>query len=100
MLRYLKYLSFVLIAAVFAAFAVDNRAPVTFSLFPLPYTAEMPLFMLVLLCFMLGAGVAGVIAWLASLQRRLELGTTKRHITALENEVGGLRAERNILPPA
>jgi putative membrane protein len=96
--RIFSIILLVILAGVFAAFAIDNRQPVTFSLFPLPYTAEMPVFALVLLSFMLGALVAGLIATLSFLRSKVELSMAKRHVAALENEVGGLRAERNVLP--
>jgi lipopolysaccharide assembly protein A len=97
--RFLKYLPLFILAALFAAFAIDNRGAVTLSLFPLPYTAELPAYLLVLLSVMLGAGMAALVAALTFLRRKFELTNAKRRIMALENEIGGLRAERAVLPP-
>jgi uncharacterized integral membrane protein len=98
MLRLFRYVLLLLLTLFFIVFAVSNREAVQLSLFPFPYTAETPLFVMVLMSFMLGTAVAGTVAALTVFHRRWELANAKRHIAALENEVGGLRAERNVIP--
>lgn len=100
MLRILKLLPLLLLAALFAAFAVENRETVILSFFPLPYNAELPLFLLAMIFFMLGIAVAGTLATLKFYRSKMQFLSMKRKVEALENEIGGLRAERNILPPA
>jgi uncharacterized integral membrane protein len=100
MMRFLKILPLILLAALFAAFAVDNRAAVSLSLFPLPYSVELPIFLLVMLSFLLGAAIAAIVATTKFYRSKIQFLMANRKITALENEVGGLRAERNVLPPA
>lgn len=99
MLRFLKLLPLLFLAAFFAAFAVENRDAVTLSLFPLPYNAELPLFLLAMVFFMFGIAVAGTLATLKFYRSKVQFFAMKRKVEALENEIGGLRAERNILPP-
>jgi uncharacterized integral membrane protein len=98
-MRFLKLLPLLLLAAFFAAFAVENRAAVSLSLFPLPYNAELPVFLLAMLCFMFGAALAGFLATSKFYRSKMQFLAMKRKVEALENEIGGLRAERNILPP-
>jgi putative membrane protein len=98
MLRFLKLFPLLLLAAVFAAFAIENRTAVSLSLFPLPYNVDMPVFLLAMLCFMFGAFLAGLVATMKFYRSKMQFLAMKRKVDALENEVGGLRAERNVIP--
>ena len=65
----LKVLSWVVIAplAVFLiVFSVSNRTAITLDVWPLPYTAEIPVFAIVLVCLAAGIVWGGVAAWLAA----------------------------------
>ena len=86
------------IAGTFAVFCISNRESVTLSLFPLSYTIELPLFLLMLLSFIMGAAAAGIAAGFSSIGRTWELLRSRRRIYALENELGGLKAEKTTLP--
>ena len=59
MLRAIKLLLIAVFSVVFLDFAIVNRETVHLSLFPLPYAADLPQFLLILLCFALGALVGG-----------------------------------------
>ena len=65
----LKVLSWVVIAplAVFLiVFSVSNRTAITLDAWPLPYTAEIPVFAIVLVSLAAGVVWGGVAAWLAA----------------------------------
>lgn len=94
LLSYLKKIIFVLFAAFFAAFAVANRQAITIVLFPLPYSATMPLFLFSMLCFALGAVVIGIIMSARSVKNRRLYNHEKKRTAALNNELEGIKAER------
>ncbi len=98
-----RIINVVLIAAVsviFILFAVNNRLIVTISLFPLPYEADLPLFILAILAFALGVITGGLIISLKfSKARRLARAEHKR-VVALENEITALHNERQCQVPA
>jgi uncharacterized integral membrane protein len=74
---------FLVIAIVLILFAVSNRETVSVGFWPLPFLADVPLY---LLCFMsLLIGVAA--AWMAGHRNRGELSARRRRIEALEREL-------------
>jgi uncharacterized integral membrane protein len=78
------------LVALFVLFSVSNREPIVISLFPLAFEAEMPKFLLAILCFTLGL----LFGWMVCARRvsrhkralKLELQRTR----ALQNEVDSL----------
>lgn len=78
---------------------MSNRAPVAVSFLPLPYQLELPLFVLVLISIFFGAGVATLFSGFSLLRHKIERLGNRRKIAALENEVGGLRMERETILP-
>lgn len=99
MLRVLHLIFLILIAAAVAAFAIANRATVELSFFPLPYSAETPIFFLILATFLLGALVTALTALFSHLHLRFQLISARKRIAALENEIGGLKAEQDVKLP-
>lgn len=95
-MRFIKFLFFITLSAAFAAFAVINRESVALDLFPLPYSLDMPLFLLALICVGFGALAAGVATFYSMLHYKRELRGARRRIMALENEIGGMQAEKSI----
>lgn len=84
----------------FAAFAVTNRQDIAVNLFPLPYSLDMPLFLLALLCMALGAAAGGLAMLYSALHHKRQLKDARQRIMALENEIGGMKAERQSIIPA
>lgn len=76
-------------------FCVSNRHPAELSLSPLPYSIELPLFLLILFSFLLGAVIAGIAATFSSIKQKWNLLSSRRRIKALENEIGGLKVEKS-----
>ncbi len=71
------------------------------SLFPLPYSAEMPMFVFAVLCFALGLIIgSGFVGTKASRLNRM-LKKEHKHVMALQNEISALHIEKgNLLPSA
>lgn len=77
-----------------------NRHFIHISLFPFPYTAQMPVFVFAVVCFALGLVVGGtyVSAKLSRMKRLLK--SEHRQVMALENQVNAMNLEKNVLVPA
>lgn len=97
-MRFVKILFLIIVSAAFAAFAVANRHEVSLSLFPLPYSLDLPMFLLALSCIALGAAIAGLYMLASYIHRSRELHAARRRIMALENEIGGMKAEQHVAP--
>ena len=92
-MRILFWIFVLLVAAVFALFAVSNRAGVALSLWPLPFLVEAPLYLIALGGALLGFLAGELAAWLAASRRRRELRRQRRHIAALEAELRATQAQ-------
>jgi uncharacterized integral membrane protein len=97
MVSYVKSILFWLLLALFLAFAIDNRTSVQLSLFPLPYTASMPLFLLAILCLALGAVLGGLAVSSRAMRARRKEHDAQKRIAALENELAALKTERTAI---
>ena len=100
MLSKIKALFLFLIALFFIVFAVANRQLVTLSFFPLPYAVEMPIFLFSMVCFTLGIMMAGLLFSARSIKSRRLYRSEHKRVMALENELAGVKAENESLPPA
>lgn len=94
MLRRIRLLLFILFGVIFVVFAVANRQSVELSLFPLPYSAQMPVFLLSMVCFMCGVVIAGIILSGRSAKSRRLFAAEHKRVLALQNELEGVKAER------
>jgi uncharacterized integral membrane protein len=64
-LRFLRWVIFLLIAFVVVTFVVQNREVVEVSLWPLPFTKPAPLFAIIIACVLLGFLLGATSAWLS-----------------------------------
>jgi uncharacterized integral membrane protein len=78
---------FLLIAVVLILFAVSNRETVSVGVWPLPFLADVPLYLLCFLSLAIGALIGVAIAWMAGHRTRRELRARRRRIDALEREL-------------
>ena len=92
-MRILFWIFVLLVAAVFALFAVSNRAGVALGLWPLPFLVEAPLYLIALGGALLGFLAGELAAWIAASRRRRELRRQRRHIAALEAELRATQAQ-------
>jgi uncharacterized integral membrane protein len=78
---------FLLIAVALILFAVSNRETVAVGFWPLPFLADVPLYLLCFLSLAIGALIGVAIAWMAGHRTRRELRARRRRIEALEREL-------------
>jgi lipopolysaccharide assembly protein A len=82
-----------IVAAVLSLFAASNREAVTLGLWPLPFLAGVPLYLVVF-----GAAIAGFLtgalaAWIAGADRRRELRRCRRRSEALARELAATQTQ-------
>lgn len=86
-MRLLYWAVFLVIATVLILFAVSNRETVSVGFWPLPFLADLPLYLLCFLSLLIGALIGVAAAWIASHRNRRELSARRRRIEALEREL-------------
>lgn len=109
-MKFLSWLFFIVVAAAAAAFAVSNRQPVAIDLWPLPFAAALPLYVLVLGGFAAGFVIGAAIFWIKGLiwhgraidQRRAadSAETKAARLDARVNALEAAGSHRPALPPA
>jgi lipopolysaccharide assembly protein A len=85
--RILYRATFLVIAIFLILFAVSNRETVSVGFWPLPFLADVPLYLLCFLSLLIGALIGVASAWMAGHRRRRELSARRRRIEALEREL-------------
>ena len=86
-MRILYRAVFLVIAIVLILFAVSNRETVSVGFWPLPFLADVSLYLLCFLSLMIGALIGAAVAWMAGHRSRRQLRTLRRRIEALEREL-------------
>ena len=86
-MRILYRAGFLVIAIFLILFAISNRETVSVGFWPLPFLADVPLYLLCFLSLLIGALIGVAIAWMASHRTRRELRARRRRIDALEREL-------------
>jgi uncharacterized integral membrane protein len=84
---------FLVIAIVLILFAVSNREAVSVELWPLPFLADVPLYLLCFLSLLFGVLIGVAVAWIAGHGKRRELRTRRRRIEALERELTATQSQ-------
>jgi len=98
--RYIRLFLFAIGSLAFLMFAVDNRETAHVSLFPLPFMAEMPLFLFAIMCFFFGA-VGGYVCSLAKSHKLSALlKNEQKRANSLQNQLDSESAERVTAVPA
>lgn len=90
-MRFIFWLLAIPLLAVIAAFAVTNRGPVSLELWPLPFVATVPAFLVILVAVSVGLAIGATVMWLSTGIQRRELRRRGRRIDALESELHTLR---------
>ena len=86
-MRILYRAGFLVIAIFLILFAVSNRETVAVEFWPLPFLADVPLYLLCFLSLLIGTLIGVAIAWMAGHRTRRELRARRRRIDALEREL-------------
>lgn len=86
MLRFIFWILFIVIALVVCALSIANRHDVAFSLDPLPFSFELPLFALLLFSAFIGLILGSVITWLKGSRTRSDYRHQKRENAELKGQ--------------
>ena len=79
-------------------FAVSNRATVSLGLWPLPFSVDLPLYLLALLLLLAGFVLGAAAAWIGGRRVRRELRRRRRRVEALERELKAARSQLDNQP--
>jgi len=91
--RILYRAGFLVIAIFLILFAVSNRETVAVEFWPLPFLADVPLYLFCFLSLAVGALIGVAIAWMAGHRTRRKLRARRRRIDALERELMATQAQ-------
>jgi lipopolysaccharide assembly protein A len=88
-----------LVVAIFLIlFAVSNRQTVAVGLWPLPFFADVPLYLPCFLSLLIGALIGSSASWIARRPVRGELRRCRRRIQALERELAATQSQLDNQP--
>jgi uncharacterized integral membrane protein len=90
---------FLVIAIILILFAVSDRETVSVGFWPLPFLADVPLYLLCFFSLLIGALIGLAAAWRAGHRSRRELGARRRRIDALERELMATQSVGGSLKP-
>jgi len=98
--RIVSRVVFLIAAGGLILFSVSNRETVSVAFWPLPFIADLPLYLLCLFCLLAG-GLVGVGAgWAVGHRHRRELRALRRRITALKRELTATQSRLEDHPAA
>jgi uncharacterized integral membrane protein len=97
-MRSLFRLAMLVVAIVLVVFAVSNRGMIALGLWPLPDVVELPLYLIILGCLLVGFLAGELAAWVSGRHWRREVRRSARRIATLERELDTVRAEREPAP--
>ena len=92
--KIVRFLLFALLVIIGVTFAVSNRMLVDLTFFPFPYSLSVPMYIIAITLFAVGALVAWVVIRFATFKERLLHKRTVKRMQALENEISALRSEQ------
>jgi uncharacterized integral membrane protein len=84
---------FLVIAILLILFAVSNRETVSVGFWPLPFLADVPLYLLCFLSLLIGALIGSAVTWTAGYRNRREFRARRRRIEALERELTATQSQ-------
>jgi uncharacterized integral membrane protein len=82
------------VTVVVVLFTIGNLDPVTINLWPLPWTLAPPLYLIVLVCLLIGFIIGGVVAWVSGGRRRRRTRELADHSAMLARQLDELRREQ------
>ena len=92
-MRILNRAVFLVLAGFLILFAVSNRETVSVGFWPLPFLADVPLYLLCFLSLLIGALIGVASAWMAGHRKRREFSARRRRIEALERELTATQSQ-------
>lgn len=93
-MRYLSWIITIPLALLVVSFAVSNRGMVELTLWPLPFQAWAPIYLVGLLALAVGFLAGGLVAWLAGHRHRANARRQTRRAERLEQDLAAERRQR------
>lgn len=81
----------VVVLVLLVAFSYANPGAVTVSLYPLPFAADVPLFLIVIGTLIVGVVVGGLVTWPDMLRHRRLARRRRQRIEALEARLAAMQ---------
>lgn len=94
--KILRFLLYVMLIGVCVWFSVENHTKVELTLFPLPYTVTLPLFLFAIFLLILGMLFGWILSRIEIIKIIKHTKAAHKRILALENELNAVRSERRI----
>ena len=82
------------VTLVVVVFAIANRTAITVNFWPLPWIAQLPLYLVVLGSLLAGFLIGAVIAWLSAGRRRQEARVAAERLRGLTAELTQLQRQQ------
>jgi lipopolysaccharide assembly protein A len=90
--RAVYWAGILIIAALVSLFAASNREIVSLGLWPLPFIAQAPLYLAVLVALFFGFAIGALAAWIKGRRRRRQLRDCRRQNEALARELAATQS--------
>jgi lipopolysaccharide assembly protein A len=87
---------FLIVALLVILFAVSNRQTVSVGLWPLPFLADVALYLLCFLTLLIGFLLGVWAGWTSGRHGRRELRNCRRRVAALEQELSATQSQLEI----
>jgi len=91
--RLVYWAGVLVIAGLVALFAASNREMVALGLWPLPFVAQAPLYLVVVVALLFGFVTGALAGWIRGLRRRRQLRECRRQNEALARELAATQSQ-------
>ena len=92
-MKFLFWVAILAVAILLALFAVSNRTEAALAFWPLPFVAELPLYLATLAALIAGFACGAATVWLGAGTRRREARRCRRRLAVLERELAATQAQ-------
>lgn len=99
MMRALHWSGMIIVVAAVSLLALSNPGAVSLGLWPLPFVAKAPLYLIVVVAFTCGVLIGAATVWIEGHQRRHELRQCRRQRDALARELAAAQERGGREPP-
>lgn len=92
-MKIIRLILFLIAVVIGISIGISNKQPVPLKLEPIPFSIELPLFLVIFICFLAGLVFGGMVVWWRD-------GQVRKRARAAENRAGKLEKELNSGPAA
>lgn len=97
-MKIVRLFLFLIAVVVGVSIGISNRQPVTLGMEPIPYAIEVPLFLVIFGCLIVGIIFGGIFVWWRDGQVRKRARQAETRAGKLERELSSHEEERAGLP--